>query len=240
MPRADGRAVKAGAGHQHHAADAGGGRRAAGFADAVDGKRCRLRCLGARFQHVDAGHGGIEQIEIGKGVREQSRVGEAGELVVGRSARHGDGAFGQRIEAVAVEVVGRNRRLLMADQDAQADVVALGALQFLDRAVAHLDRKRDRAHGDRIGLVGAGAPRGADEALGKIGEGGLVEQRGHLRLAIGLWGLASEDKTARSRRRIARKMCVQRARFNPDPEIAAVAATSRQSCSAVARATTTP
>ncbi len=66
---------------------------------------------------------------------------------------------------------------LLADQDAQADVVALGALQFLDRAVAHLDRQRHRAHGNGVGLARAGAARGGDEAVGKIGEGGLIEER---------------------------------------------------------------
>ena len=67
-------------------------------------------------------------------------------------------------------------RLLVADDDAQAEIVAFGALQFLDRAVAHLDRQRDRANGQRVGLIGAGAAGGADESFGKIGEVGLIEK----------------------------------------------------------------
>jgi hypothetical protein len=70
----------------------------------------------------------------------------------------------------------------VADQDPQADIVAFGALRFLDRAVAHIDRQRDRAHGDGIGLLGAGAARGGDQALGEIGQCGLIEERGHWRL----------------------------------------------------------
>jgi thioredoxin reductase (NADPH) len=58
---------------------------------------------------------------------------------LGRGTRHGDGALGERVEAVALEVVGGNDRLLAADNDAQAEIVAFGALRLLDRAVAHLD-----------------------------------------------------------------------------------------------------
>ena len=105
-------------------------------------------------------------------------IGEAGEFVLGRRARHGDRALGKRIEPPsALDVVGRDRRLLVADDDAQADIVAFGALRFLDRAVAHVDRQRHRAHGDGVGLIGAGAARGGNEPFGKIGEGGLIEER---------------------------------------------------------------
>ena len=130
----------------------------------------------ALFQHVDVGHVGIEQIESREVARQQRRIGEPGEAVVGRGARHGDRALGESGDAVAVEIVGRDHRLLPADEDAQADVVAFGALRFLDRAVAHLDRQRHAAHGDRVGLVGAGALGGGDETFGEIGEGGLVEE----------------------------------------------------------------
>ena len=140
-----------------------------------------FRLARAPFQQVDAGHVGIEQIEIGKFAGEQRRIGEPGEFVLGRDAGHGDRALGQRIDAVALDVVRRDRRLAAADQHAQADIVAFGALQFFDRAVAHVDRQRDRAHRDRIGLVGAAAPCRGDEAGGEIGEGGLIEEGGHLR-----------------------------------------------------------
>ena len=202
------------------------------------------------FQHVDARHVGIEQIEIGKVAGEQRRIGESGEFVLRRGARHGDGALGQRIDAVALDVVGRDRRLLVADQHAQADVVAFGALRFLDRAVAHVDRQRHRAHRDRIGLVGAGAPRRGDEAVGEIGEGGLIEERGHL-------GWQSVYADGRPQRQGAR--CAEQARFQAGNESSPAAtggrllprsalnrrilsnlaapATTRQSCAAWPRAT---
>ncbi len=64
----------------------------------------------------------------------------------------------------------------MADDDAQPEIVALGALQFLDVAVAHVDRKRDRTHGYSVGLIGPGTPSGAHETFGEIGKVGLVEE----------------------------------------------------------------
>ena len=83
---------------------------------------------------------GSSRSSAGKRLRELRRVGKAGEAILGRGARHGDGALGERVEAIALEIVGRNDRLLAADKDAQAEIVAFGALRFLDRAVAHLDR----------------------------------------------------------------------------------------------------
>ena len=50
--------------------------------------------------------------------------------------------------------------------------------RFLDRAVAHLDRERHRAHRHRVGGVGAGGARGLDQPLGALGQRGLVEQGG--------------------------------------------------------------
>ena len=188
VARADRGALKAAAGDQHSAADAGGGRRAARLGDAGDGKTCGFRLCGALFQNLDRGHVGIEQIQLGEFVREQRRVGQSGVRIVGRGARHGDGTLRQRIEAAALQVVGRDHRLLAADEDAQADVVAFGALRFLDGAVAHFDRERDRAQGHGIGLIGAGALGGGDETMGEIGEGGLIEQRRHRGVFFWLFG----------------------------------------------------
>ena len=58
----------------------------------------------------------------------------------------------------------------MPDQHPQAEVVGFGALALLDGALPHLDRKRCGAHRDRIGSIGASAPRGFDHAVGKIDE----------------------------------------------------------------------
>jgi hypothetical protein len=67
----------------------------------------------------------------------------------------------------------------MTDENAKADIIAFRALRFFDRAIAQFYRKRHRAHGNRIGLVGASAPRGCDKPFGKIHERGLIEKRCH-------------------------------------------------------------
>ena len=67
----------------------------------------------------------------------------------------------------------------MTDENAKADIIAFRTLRFFDRAIAQLYRKRHRAHGNRVGLVGASAPRGCDQPFGKIHERGLIEKRCH-------------------------------------------------------------
>ena len=152
------------------------GRSAAGFGHARDRERRGFGLPGALLQDIDRGHVRIEQVELRQIVRQQRRVGEAGEAVLGRGARHRHRALGQGVESVAPNIVGRNHRLPAADQYPQADIVALGTLRFLDGAFAHLDRKRNAAHRDGVGGVGAGAFGGADEAFGEIGQRGLIEQ----------------------------------------------------------------
>ncbi len=174
--RAEIGAAKTVAGHQHHAADAGRGRGAARLGDALDREAGRFGRARHGLELADRRQLGIDQIEIGKVVRQQGRIGEPGEFVFRRGARHRHRALGQRRAAVARRVVGGYHRLAFADQDAQAEIVAFGALAFLHRAVAHLDRQRHRAHRHRVGGVGAGRARGLDQPLGAVGQGGLVEQ----------------------------------------------------------------
>ena len=168
-------AVEAVAGRQHHAADAG--RRGGAFrlADALDRQARRLGAQRAILERGDRRQFGIEQIELGKIARQQRRIGEARELVLGRDLRHRHRALGERRD-VARDVVGRHHRGAAADEHAQTDVVALGALGLIDRAFAHADAQRHRAHRDRVGGIGAGAARGGDETLGEIGQSGLVEK----------------------------------------------------------------
>ncbi len=134
-----------------------------------------------RFERRDRRDVGIDQIEIGTIADQQGRIGKAGETVVGRHPRHRHRALGEARDAGARQIVGRDDGLFAPDEDAQAEIVAFGALGFLDRAVADLDRKRDGTHGHRVGGVGARRARRRDQALGDIGQGGLIEQEGHCR-----------------------------------------------------------
>ena len=81
-------------------------------------------------------------------------------------------------DAVAADVVGGDHRLAPSDQHAQADIVAFGALGFLDAAVADLDALRNAAHRDRVGGIGAGALGGLDQALRQCAKRRLIEQVG--------------------------------------------------------------
>ena len=82
--------------------------------------------------------------------------------------------------------------MLVADDHAQPEIVALGALRFLNGAVANLDRERYRADRERISVIGAGAARGSHQAFGELGEIGLVEKRLHF--LAGLCGERDEHK----------------------------------------------
>ena len=145
---------------------------------ALDRERRGFRLDGAAFELGGRGHRAIEQIEIGELARQQRRIGEADIFVVGRDPRHRHRALGELRDAVAADVVGRDHRLALSDQHAQADIVAFGALGFLDAAVAHFDALRDAAHRDRIGGIGAGAFGGLDQALRQRRERRLIEQVG--------------------------------------------------------------
>ena len=121
---------------------------------------------------------GSSRSRSGKIARQQRGIGKPDIFVVGRHARHRHRALGKFRDAVAADVVGRDHRLALPDQYAQADIVAFGALGFLDMAVAHLDPLRDAAHRDRVGGIRAGALCGLDQPLGQRRERGLIEQVG--------------------------------------------------------------
>ena len=175
--------MEAGRGHQHHAADAARGRGAAGLRHALDREASRFGFAGPALQFGRGRNLAVEQIEIGKLMRQQRGIGEADELVVGRDPRHRHRALGQFGDAVAGDVVGRDHRLALADQHAQTDIVAFGALGFLDPPVTHLDALRDAAHRDRVGRIGAGALGGLDQTLRQGRKRGLIEQVGIRRWA---------------------------------------------------------
>ena len=143
-------------------------RKARGFGFAARGARVRDGRRDLR----------IEQIEIGEIARQQRGIGKTDIFIVGRDARHRDRALGKLRDAVAGDVIGRDHGLALPDEHAQADIVAFGALGFLDLAVAHLDALRDAAHRDRVGSIRARAFRGLDQTLRQRRERRLIEQVG--------------------------------------------------------------
>ena len=131
-----------------------------------------------RSSSAGRGNFAIEQIEIGELARQQRGIGETDIFVVGRDARHRDRALGELGDAIAGDVVGRDHGLALPDQHAQSDIVAFGALGFLDAAVTHFDALRDAAHRNRVGGVRAGALGRLDQPLRQRRERRLIEQVG--------------------------------------------------------------
>ena len=135
---------------------------------------------GAALEFGRRGNLAVEQIEIGELARQQRGIGETDIFVVGRDAGHRDRPLGEFCDAIAGDIVGRDHRLALPDQHAQSDIVAFGALGFLDPAIAHFDALRDAAHRNRVGGVRARALGGLDQALRQRRERRLIEQIGGL------------------------------------------------------------
>ena len=124
------------------------------------------------------GNFAVEQIEIGELARQQRGIGETDIFVVGRDAGHRDRPLGEFCNAVAGNIVGRDHGLALPDQYAQSDIVAFGALGFLDPAITHFDALRDAAHRNRVGGVRARALGGLNQPLRQRRERRLIEQVG--------------------------------------------------------------
>ncbi len=126
--------------HQHDAADAGGGRRPRRFGDAFNGKGRALGASRTLFQRAHSRQIRIEQIEIGNLAGKLLAIGNSRERIFRCCLGHGDGTFGE-FGRVGLDVVRRHDRLTAPDESAQPNIVAFGALGFLNRAIAHLHRK---------------------------------------------------------------------------------------------------
>src|SRR5258707_11406007 len=77
LARAEVGAAKTVARHQHHPADAGRGRGAARFGDALDRKPRALGALGALFPQPDGPKIRIEQVEVRTIARETRGIGQS-------------------------------------------------------------------------------------------------------------------------------------------------------------------
>jgi hypothetical protein len=97
-------------------------------------------------------------------------VGEADGRVLGRLARHGDGAGGHLGDGVGLRVGGGDDGLPGADEDPEADVDAFGALGMFEAALEDVDREGRAVDRERVGGIGPGAARGGEKLVGEGGE----------------------------------------------------------------------
>ena len=179
-------AGEAGGCGKHEAAQRPAGAGAAGIADPGHGA-CRILQRHRRGgEIVGRRQIGVDQVEIGKFGCQPVGIGKAGKTVLGRDLGHGNGALGQ-FGGIGQHVRRHGGRPL-ADEGAQREIVALGTAGLLDLAEADIDRHGDAAHADGVGGVGAGPLGRRNEALGPLGEVGLVEHLGHRRSSLGLRG----------------------------------------------------
>jgi len=93
-----------------------------------------------------------------------------------RDPRHGDRAFDQFGDGAGRAVRGRDDRLSLPDEDAQPEVLALGALELLELAEPAGMADRGALDEDRVGGVGAGRARLRDEVGEEVEH---VVLRGH-------------------------------------------------------------
>ena len=171
---AAGKAV--GGGHRHARA-APAGFRAFGIGDPGHGARRLLGGGGALDQPLGRRLLGVDHVELGPGPHDLPGLGQAAIGIFRHRLGHRDGALDQRRDRAAGAVVGRDDRLALADQDAQAEIVALRALEFLDLAQPLGVRQRDAFEQHGVGVVGAGAARLGDELAEKV-EGGILRHDG--------------------------------------------------------------
>ena len=170
-------AGEAAGGGQHQAAQSPVGAGAAGIGDAGHGTGGILGGQRGFGELVGRGNGGVEQIEVGEAGGERLRLGQSRETILGRDLGHGDGALGE-FRRIGQHIGGNGRRA-PADEGTQREIVALGAAGLLDLAETHVDRQRYAAHADRIGRIGPRFARRGNQALGALGQVGLVEYLGH-------------------------------------------------------------
>lgn len=110
--------------------------------------------------------------------RQQRRIGETHIVIVRCNLRHRHRPFGQLRNTIAADVVGGDHRLALADQHAQADVVAFGTFRFFNVAVPDFDALRDAAHRDSISGIRARTFRGFYEPLRQRAQCSLIEKPG--------------------------------------------------------------
>ncbi len=157
---------------------AAGGMRgvaALGPGDAGDGQGSSLGLGGNGLQFGSAALGRVEQVQVGEGAVGQPVLWSQPCIgVFGGQPGHGHGALNQAGAGGLGQVGGRHRRLTPTDEDPQAQVAALFALDVLQPAVADPDRQGCAFGRDRLGGIGSGAQGTGDEIMKNVEEGGSL------------------------------------------------------------------
>ena len=168
VARAEIGAVKAVAGHQHHAADAGRGRGAAGFGDARDRERRRSRracallraraTVGHFADRADRGRECSRAAAPGSASPANGSSGATRAIATARSASASTPSpLMSLVETTACRLPTRTRRPRSS----------LSERSDSSTAPSRTSTERDRAHRHRVGRVGAGRARGRDQAFGE-------------------------------------------------------------------------
>ncbi|MNS77649.1 hypothetical protein D3C72_1112340 [compost metagenome] len=168
-------AVKAMRGDQTPFAGRPGGVAALGLGHAGDSQSGGLGLGGGGFQRLGGALGRVEQVEVGvRALRQPVLRGQRGIGVFGRQFGHGHGALDQTGAGGVGQVGGGDRGLTPADEDAQAQIAGLLALDLFQFGVAHADGQGGAVGGNRLGGVGAGLQRGGDQIGQDVGGGRLI------------------------------------------------------------------
>ncbi len=162
---------------QYHAAQPPGGTGSARTADtgnrkpgSFGGQRHLFQLIGGRLMAV-------QQLQFRQGLQQAVFFGKTRIGVLRGNAGHGNGPGGKAIEIL--QRVGRNGGGALSDENAQSDVIPLGALGFLDLAFPHLDAQRHTGDGHRIACIGACTARSLHKARGPLFQYPLVDEIAH-------------------------------------------------------------
>ena len=98
-----------------------------------------------------------------RGIGRRPRIEQAAKRISRHHPGHRHGLFGQAGKACGVSVAAADNGLALADEDAQANIQPLGALQLLQLAQAPLHRKTGIFHQQRIGGISTRLARGGDK-----------------------------------------------------------------------------
>ena len=146
---------------------------ALGFRNTGHGQGCGLGLGGHGLELGGAALAGVVEVEVGKGAAGEAVLrGQTGIRVFRGEPGHGHGAFDQTGPGSFGQVRGRDGRHAPADEDAQAEIAALLALDLLERAVADADGQGGALGRDGFGGVGAGPEGGGDQVGEEVGGGG--------------------------------------------------------------------